>query len=106
VVLEDPKPNYAWGNLESPFVVPYRGRYYLFTTRTGPGPSDYNRTYVFRSRDPLRFSWAPVTELRGHASEVVTADGRMFVTSGGWTSAVGERNRGLLLAPLAWAPAP
>ncbi|MBI5517988.1 MAG: hypothetical protein HY909_29720 [Deltaproteobacteria bacterium] len=106
VVLEDPKPNYDWGNLESPFVVPYRGRYYLFTTRTGPGPSDYTRTYVFRSRVPERFAWEPITELRGHASEVVLAGGRMFVTSGGWTSALGERNRGLLVAPLAWAPAP
>src|SRR5262249_7226239 len=29
-VLTDPEPSFGWGNLESPFVARYAGRYYLF----------------------------------------------------------------------------
>lgn len=107
VALEDPRPDLPWGSVESPFVVPYAGSFYLFVTRTADGSStDYARTLVFRSADPLRFAWRPIAELRAHAAEVVTHEGRHYLTSGGWTSLIGEANRGLSVAPLRWAAAP
>ena len=103
VVITDPVPSFGWGNLESPFVVAYGGSYFLFLTRTGMSEVDYSRTLVFRSRDPLHFDWQPITDLRAHAAEIVhLPDDEWFVTSAGWTSAVGE-NRGLSIARLEWA---
>lgn len=107
VVIEDPEPNYAWGNLESPFVVLYAGQYYLFVTRTSDGAHiDYARTAVFRSNDPTRFAWRQIADLRAHAAEIVPDQGRYFITSAGWTGYIGERNRGLSIAPLQWARVP
>jgi hypothetical protein len=105
VVLEDPvaQPDIPWGNLESPFVVPFEGKYYLFVTRTGPAQTDYVRTMVFRSNDPARFEWDPITEIFSHAPEIVHDGDRWFITSAGWTANVGEMSRGLLVAPLRWA---
>ena len=103
IVLEDPVPSFAWGNLESPFVVELHRHYYLFLTRTGQdAPTDYNLTLVFRSADPRRFAWQPIAELRAHAAEIVEDGGALYLTSGGWPSAIGEKNRGLSLAPLGW----
>jgi len=103
-VVTDPIAGFSWGNLESPFVVRRGGWYYLFLTRTTEAAIDYVRTVVFRSADPLDFGWAPVTELRAHCAELVRdADGGWHLTSGGWTTYVGQENRGLLVAPLGWA---
>jgi arabinan endo-1,5-alpha-L-arabinosidase len=101
-VLTDPVPSFGWGNLESPFVVERNGTYYLFVTRTGTGQTDYVRTLVFASRDPEKFEWKPLTRIFGHAAEVVSEDGQDYLTSAGWTSSVGELNRGLLLAKVQW----
>jgi arabinan endo-1,5-alpha-L-arabinosidase len=104
VALEDPVASFGWGNLESPVVVARGGEFYLFVTRTSEARHDYARTMVFCSRDPRRFAWAPVTELLAHAAEVIEDRGEWFVTSAGWTYQVGERWRGLSVAPLGWAP--
>lgn len=104
VVLEDPVPAFGWGNLESPVVVARGGEFYLFVTRTSEARHDYARTLVFCSRDPRRFAWSPVTELLAHAAEVIEDGGAWWVTSAGWTYQVGERWRGLAVAPLGWAP--
>ena len=102
-VLEDPVPGFAWGNLESPFVISRGGLYYLFVTRTSEAHVDYARTVSFVSRDPRRFGWDPIAEYPAHAAEIVN-DGRSdWMTSGGWTGYVGERWRGLSIARLAWA---
>ena len=69
VALQDPVLSFGWGNLESPTVVARDDGYYLFVTRTSDAPVDYARTMVFRSTDPSRFEWAPVTELLTHAAE-------------------------------------
>ena len=103
VALEDPVPSFGWGNLESPTVARYDGRWYLFLTRTSKSPIDYVRTVVFVSDDPARFTWDPITELHTHAAEVFTYDGRWYITAAGWTSSVGERWRGLSVARLGWA---
>jgi hypothetical protein len=36
-ILEEPETSFAWGNLESPFVVSVHGGYYRFVTRTDEG---------------------------------------------------------------------
>ena len=103
VVTEDPLPSFGWGNLESPFVVLRRGVYYLFLTRTSESLTDYARTVALASTDPLRFAWRPVSEFTAHAAEVVVDGAHTWLTSGGWTGYVGDRWRGLSLAPLSWA---
>lgn len=103
VALEDPVPSFGWGNLESPTVVFRSGIYYLFVTQTSESPIDYVRTVVVASTEPTRFTWSPVTEIFSHAAEVVMDGDAMFLTSAGWTSEVGERWRGLSIAPLGWS---
>jgi beta-fructofuranosidase len=104
VAIMDPVPNFGWGNLESPFVVEYAGMYYLFLTRTADDYSDYVRTSVFRSADPTHFEFPAITDLRAHAAEIVVDAGDYYITSAGWPSAIGEANRGLLIARLEWLP--
>ena len=41
----------------------------------------------------------------GFVAEVIEDDGRWFITSAGWTSEVGQDNRGLSIARLAWTVA-
>ncbi|MEI8255810.1 MAG: hypothetical protein WCJ30_09070 [Deltaproteobacteria bacterium] len=104
--LEDPVVNYPWGNLESPFVVANECGYYLFLTRTDVNADhgDYARTMVFFSHDPMSFAWDPITELTAHAAEIVTDEvGRQYVTRAGWPAYIGEPNRGLSIARLAWS---
>lgn len=104
VALADPVAAFGWGNLESPVVVRRGEEFYLFVTRTSESPHDYARTMVFASTDPTRFAWEPVTEIMAHAAEVIEDGGGWFITSAGWTARMGERWRGLSIAPLAWAP--
>lgn len=103
VVVQDPIPSLGWGNLESPNVAYRDGWYFLFVTRTSDSMIDYVRTLVFASRDPVHFPWSPQTEIFSHAAEVIQFDNRWYITSAGWTSYVGERWRGLSIAPLSWA---
>jgi arabinan endo-1,5-alpha-L-arabinosidase len=105
-VITDPVATGPWrrGNLQSPFVVTHDEQFYLFVTRKSPSPIDYVRTNVFCSDDPRHFDWQPIAELRAHAAEIVVDHGRSFITSGGWTKAIGEDHRGLSIAPLEWAP--
>jgi arabinan endo-1,5-alpha-L-arabinosidase len=91
--------NRLW--LESPFLVERAGRFYLFVTHVSAGGVGYFRTDVHISDDPLSFDHPPVTSLDAHAAEVVEAEGRMWLTSGGWPKYVGE-DLGLKIAPLIW----
>jgi beta-fructofuranosidase len=103
--LTDPVAELPWrrGNLQSPYVVKYGGAFYLFVTRKSPSPIDYVRTNVFCSLDPLQFAWQPVADLRAHAAEVIADGDAWFISSAGWTKAIGEMHRGFSLAPLGWA---
>jgi beta-fructofuranosidase len=105
-IITDPVATTPWrrGNLQSPFVAVYDRQFYLSLTRKSPSPIDYVRTEVFCSDDPRHFDWQPIAELRVHAAEIVTDQGQYFITSAGWTKAIGENHRGLSIAPLAWAP--
>jgi beta-fructofuranosidase len=90
------------GDPESPSIVERDGRFYLFVCLWDAadevnGAYD-NRTFVFRSADPLDFKAAPcVAELKAHAPEVFRdEDGDWFISSVEWP------HRGVSLAPLAW----
>lgn len=109
VALRNPEAchgNDCWGWYESPTIAEVGGAFYLFVTFTSSSPGDYERTWVFRSHDPTRFEPTPITELRAHAGELVRDRGRMFLTSGGWPSIVGEARRGLSMAAIAWVRMP
>lgn len=102
--LRDPSPcpGNCWGFYESPYVVEIGGQYYLFTTWTDSQAPTYERTAVFRSRDPRRFENPPLTILQAHGGELHVEGGRMWLTRGGWPHYVGADRRGLSIAPIAW----
>jgi predicted amidohydrolase len=82
---------------ESPFVVKYRGYYYLFVTSW---PIGYHTTRVFRSRDPYHFTLdQQVATLDCHAAEIIEHQGQWYITH------CGSEAHGLHVATLQWAPA-
>jgi beta-fructofuranosidase len=100
VAFTDPSVGTFGGPTESPFVVRHGDSYYLFI---GPredynGREDYDRTDVFRSRDP--FAWSitnKVGHIAAHAAEVVQDNnGKWYVSRAGWGRG------GVYMAPLIW----
>jgi beta-fructofuranosidase len=90
------------GSPESPSIVQRDGQFYLFwclwdAADQVNGAYD-NRTYVFRSTNPLDFKDAPcVAELKAHAPEIFRdEDGDWFISSVEWP------HRGVSIAPLVW----
>ncbi|OGP59680.1 MAG: hypothetical protein A2V67_02695 [Deltaproteobacteria bacterium RBG_13_61_14] len=82
---------------ESPFVIRYRGLYYLFICTSD---LNYKATRVFVSSDPLHFEEADeIATLVAHAAEVVPDGERFYLTHAGWFY------DGLYLAELSWQPA-
>jgi len=82
---------------ESPFVVRYRGLYYLFICTPD---LNYKATRVFVSSDPLHFEEADeIATLVAHAAEVIQDGERFYLTHAGWFY------DGLYLAELSWQPA-
>lgn len=84
---------------ESPFVLPYNGQYYLFTTivpgqlQRGEHLRHYNNTIVVRSKNPRHFGRLSTgvdntAVIAGrvftHAPEIFAANGRLYITSAGW----------------------
>jgi hypothetical protein len=94
IVHEEPPFGHWGGNTESPFVVQYKGLFYLFTCFS----SDYNKTLVYWSADPLHFPKENlVTTLDTHASEIMhTANDRWYISNTGWDK------DGLYLARMVW----
>lgn len=83
------------GDAESPFVVKKGGLFYLFICRA---MTEYNRTDVYWSADPLHFPNENfVGTLPVHAAEVIydKKEG-WFISNTGWDK------KGLYLAPLKW----
>ena len=94
------------GAPESPSIVKRDGQFYLFYCLWDAddevnGAYD-NRTFVFRSTNPLGFKAAPcVAELRAHAPEVFQdEDGDWFISSVEWP------HRGVSVATLVWKQQP
>ena len=102
------KPAIATHQTESPSVIPYAGRFYLFWClwdRTDPSICDHGaqpgycaRTYVYCSDKPDDFRNAPlVARLRAHAPEIFQDEqGQWYISSADWPQ------RGVSVAPLAW----
>lgn len=90
------------GEPESPNIVERDGQFYLFVclwdAKDAPNGAYDNRTFVFRSANPLDFQKAPcVAQLQAHAPEIFRdEDGDWFISSVEWP------HRGVSVAPLAW----
>ena len=90
------------GDPESPSMVERDGQFYLFIclwdAKDEPNGAYDNRTFVFRSANPLDFQKAPcVAELQAHAPEIFRdEDGDWFISSVEWPY------RGASIAPLTW----
>jgi len=92
--------NDAW-RTESPFLVPYDGRYYLFWALWDTGDlSGYGyptRSFVQCSDDLWNFRGDPIVEFSAHAPNVIQdADGNWFMSSADYP------HRGISVAPLEW----
>jgi acetyl esterase/lipase len=90
------------GDPESPTIVERDGQFYLFwclwdAADMVNGAYD-NRTFVYRSANPMDFRDAPcVAQLQAHAPEVFRdEDGDWFISSVEWPK------RGVSIAPLVW----
>lgn len=82
------------GPCESPFVEKVNDTYFLFIGPFGGYDVSYCDTAVYASKDPFAFGGEPVGRIPSHASEVLTIDGKYYITHCGW----GEG--GVYLAPL------
>ncbi len=85
------------GDAESPMILPYAGRYYLFLCLACTG---YHTTRVFVSDDPTDFPIdQQVAELEAHAPEILhdPATDQWHISTTGWD------RQGLYTAPLVWA---
>ena len=95
VVFEMDRP----GSPESPVLLRRGDDFYLFwCIYDGTNGAYDNRTYVFRSSDPLDFRDArPLAMLQAHAPEVFCdEDGDWYIASVEWP------HRGVSIAPLSW----
>jgi hypothetical protein len=83
------------GDAESPFVVRYKGLFYLFICRA---VTEYNLTEVYWSNNPENFPVENlVCKLPVHAAEIIhdKKDG-WFISNTGWDK------KGLFVAPMRW----
>jgi hypothetical protein len=97
IVHVQPYKVYWAGDAESPFVVRKKKLFYLFVCRA---MTQYNRTDVYWSEDPLHFPTENlVCSLPVHAAEIIhdKKEG-WFISNTGWDK------KGLYLAPLKWVP--
>ena len=104
VVFQHPKQGTYGGPTESPFVVSYRGKYYLFVCTNEP----YNNTAVYESDSP--FQWdivRRVGDMPAHAAEVICTPAHaaevICTPENEWyISRAGGGEGGLYIAPLEW----
>ncbi len=119
--------NSPFASMESPFVVKYQGRYYLFFTYNNDSffphgilmlfkiwlnKESYNDTLVFHSDNPYDFglyqgmnrSPTLLTRLRAHAPEIIynPEDSSYYITTAGWPWAATLTSGEVAVAPLVW----
>ncbi len=116
-----PAAAYPWwfniSSTESPFVVRYKGAYYLSVCLTSAlEPETYAQTVVLRSEDPYDFGvYAAgadndtadlVTIIKAHAAEYIrVSPDRWYITTCGWKSYEGVEGKipgSVCIAPLKW----
>ena len=112
-----------WSTAESPFVVKYAGRYYLFVmvTDTNARNDNYHQMLVFRSASPTDFGDFDgekvnprgaqlVTELPVHAPEVIwdPSTNKWYITTTGWENRqlYPEAFDGVAIIEMEWVTAP
>ena len=100
----------AWGAFESPFVVKKDELYYLFITYTNCSDATYSDTFVFVSENPESFGEyngenggaIPVTKLFAHAPEILTENGKYYITTCGWNGKPIPHSGCVSIAELDW----
>ncbi|MEM4725143.1 MAG: hypothetical protein QXP01_09045 [Candidatus Hadarchaeum sp.] len=123
--------NSAFASMESPFVLQYRGRYYLSLTynndsffwpailmlfRIWLNKASYNETLVFHSDNPYDFgvyrgkarSPTLLTQLEAHAPEWIYLPQReqWYITTAGWPWVATLTSGEVAVAPIAWEALP
>ena len=104
--------NPPWGALESPYVLEYRGMYYLFVTYTDCSYENYQNTLVFCSPDPCFFGdytgdnggQMVLATLRSHAGEVIREGDSYYITCAGWRGFDIPCEGGVAIAELTFEP--
>lgn len=120
--------NSPFASMESPFVVNYQGRYYLFLTYNNDSffphgilmlfhiwlnKESYNETLVFHSDNPYDFgiyrgrnnSPSLLAILGAHAPEIIhNTAGSWYITTAGWPWAATLTKGEVAVAPLVWEP--
>lgn len=83
------------GPCESPFVLKYHEKYYLFIGPYGGYDIAYCDTAIYESDNPFEFKEEKlITRLKTHASEIIQFNNNYYITHCGWGMG------GLYLAPL------
>lgn len=122
--------NSPFASMESPFVINYRGRYYLLLTYNNESfflhgilmlfkiwlnRESYNETLVFHSDNPYDFgvyrgrrnSPTLLTTLRAHAPEIICiSENSCYITTAGWPWVATLTKGEVAIAPLVWEKAP
>lgn len=104
--------NPPWGAFESPYVLEYKGMFYLFTTYTNGTYDSYQHTLVFCSPDPYCFGnytgnnhhKPVVAELKSHAGEIVKSGKKYYITACGWPGYDIPFEGGVAIAELKFLP--
>lgn len=107
--------NPPWGAFESPYVVEYKGLYYLFVTYTDCSMETYQDTLVFVSPNPFdfgtytgdNFDELVLTKLHSHAGEVLFDPDtqKYYLTACGWDGFHTPVDGGVGIAELTWEKA-
>jgi hypothetical protein len=90
----------GYGTAEAPFAVQKAGYYYLFVSS-----EDHTQMAVYGSLDPLNFGDAErdmLTELPGHAPEIVRADGVDHIACCSIRHSDGADQKGIYVQELQW----